>query len=120
MGAAVQLNFFADQGGIAGEVAAPQTIANDDYRWRIGTIFFREKATANGRFDSHNAEESFGHLKPAHSVGFRSAREIEARIDTGVTGDRFEGAAVIFPVLEHQRGDRVEVAALELPRGAHQ
>src|SRR5450432_3510828 len=109
---AVDGNRLADQRWVAGEMAAPEFVAEDgDFRC-AGTVLLRQKIAAQLECHAEHAEKAGVHLAANHL--FRIARLLQCEYRTSPCAYLLEHRAVLAPVIDIRRRDVASPTALRV------
>ena len=105
---------FADGGGIGGEAAAPEGVADHGDVLAAGLVFCFGEGAPERRLDAQNIEEIPGDARPAKLLGRAATGEREGFV--GESGQPREGTVVSVHLLEAEPGERPLPHTVELAR----
>src|SRR2546427_8649328 len=87
VGSAIERDRSADHGGFGVEMAAPESIGQDDHTAATGLIFLRKKIAAKSRANAQHAEEVCRRAHTSDVLRLARTRHVGTRADmTGEIG----------------------------------
>src|SRR5207253_2740302 len=98
IGRAVERDRSADHGRFGVEMAAPESIGQDDHSAATGIIFFRKKIAAKGRANAQHIEDICRRAHPGDLDRLARPRHVGTRADGD--GDAFERMTFLLPDAE--------------------